>query len=74
MSLDYYNSLMETVYLLKSPANAAHLAKSISQYKEGEHTQRNLSGFWSRRIDDTNRLVYTVDGNSIVIISCRYYY
>lgn len=32
MSLDYYNSLMEAVYLLKSPANAAHLAKSISQY------------------------------------------
>jgi antitoxin YefM len=42
MSLDYYNSLMETVYLLKSPANAAHLAKSISQYKKGEHTQKNL--------------------------------
>ena len=27
MSLDYYNSLIETVHLLKSPANAAHLAK-----------------------------------------------
>ena len=42
MSLDYYNSLMETVYLLKSPANAAHLAKSISQYQESEYTQRDL--------------------------------
>lgn len=42
MSLDYYNSLMETVYLLKSPANAAHLAKSISQYEKGEYTQRDL--------------------------------
>ncbi|WP_395342467.1 type II toxin-antitoxin system Phd/YefM family antitoxin [Ningiella sp. W23] len=42
MSLDYYNSLMETVYLLRSPANAAHLAKSISQYKKAEHTQRDL--------------------------------
>lgn len=24
MSLDYYNSLMETIYLLRSPANAEH--------------------------------------------------
>ena len=31
MSLEHYNSLMETVHLLKSPANAAHLAKSIEQ-------------------------------------------
>ena len=33
MSLDYYNSLMETVYLLKSPTNAEHLRKSIEQYQ-----------------------------------------
>ena len=42
MSLDYYNSLMETVYLLKSPANAAHLADSIAQYKAGKIVQREL--------------------------------
>lgn len=33
MSLKNYNSLMETLYLLRSPANAAHLAKSIEQYR-----------------------------------------
>lgn len=43
MSLDYYNSLMETVYLLKSPANAAHLAQSIAQYKAGKTVVRELS-------------------------------
>ncbi|MBQ0798571.1 MAG: type II toxin-antitoxin system prevent-host-death family antitoxin [Porticoccaceae bacterium] len=42
MSLDQFNSLMETVHLLKSPANAAHLAKSIKQYQKGQVTQREL--------------------------------
>jgi len=40
MSMDYYNSLMETVHLLKSPANAAHLAQSIEQYKTGNSKER----------------------------------
>jgi len=39
-----------------------------------EPLKENLSGFWSRRIDETNRLVYIVDGSSITIISCRYHY
>lgn len=33
MSMDFYNGLLETVHLLKSPANAAHLAQSIEQFK-----------------------------------------
>lgn len=36
MSLDQFNGLMETVHLLKSPANAAHLARSIKQYRVGK--------------------------------------
>ena len=39
-----------------------------------EQLRENLSGFWSRRIDDTNRLVYAVDNESLTIISCRYHY
>ncbi len=42
MSLEFFNSLIETVYLLKSPANAAHLERSIAQFKEGKTTVRNL--------------------------------
>ena len=39
-----------------------------------EPLKENLSGFWSRRIDDTNRLVYAVDETAITVISCRYHY
>jgi antitoxin YefM len=42
MSLEYFNSLLETVYLLKSPANAAHLERSIAQFKEGKALERDL--------------------------------
>ena len=39
-----------------------------------EPLKENLTGFWSRRIDETNRLVYAVDANQLTIISCRYHY
>ena len=39
-----------------------------------EPLRGSLSGFWSRRIDDTNRLVYAVDDVHITIISCRKHY
>ena len=42
MSLEQFNSLMETVHLLKSPANAAHLAKSVKQYRSGQVEHHDL--------------------------------
>ncbi len=39
-----------------------------------EPLKENLSGFWFRRIDESNRLVYAVDNNQLTIISCRYHY
>ncbi|MCK4504879.1 MAG: type II toxin-antitoxin system Phd/YefM family antitoxin [Candidatus Aegiribacteria sp.] len=44
MSFDYYNSLMETIYLLRSPANAEHLRESIEQYNLGQVKEREISG------------------------------
>ena len=34
----------------------------------------NLSGFWSRRIDDKNRLIYQVENDQIQLIQCRTHY
>ena len=42
MSLDHYNSVMETLYLLQNPANAAHLMESIAQFKVGKATVKQL--------------------------------
>ena len=42
MSLDTFNSLMETVHLLRSPANAAHLARSIAQFQQGKTIEQGL--------------------------------
>lgn len=39
-----------------------------------EPLKESLSGFWSRRIDEKNRLVYEVDDEVLTIISCRYHY
>jgi len=33
----------------------------------------DLSGFWSRRINDKDRLIYKVEGNDIYILACRYH-
>jgi toxin YoeB len=39
-----------------------------------EALKENLSGFYSRRIDQTHRLVYAVEEQRIVVISCRHHY
>lgn len=42
MTLEHYNSLIETAHLLSSPANAAQLEKSIDQARTGGAKQRDL--------------------------------
>ncbi len=39
-----------------------------------EPLQHELSGYWSRRIDDKNRLVYKVSDNQITIVACANHY
>lgn len=42
MSKSYYDSLMETVYLLKYPANVQHLEEVIAEYKAGKIKKHDL--------------------------------
>lgn len=39
-----------------------------------EPLKGNLSGFWSRHIDYTNRFVYRINNDKLEILSCRGHY
>lgn len=39
-----------------------------------EPLKHNYQGFWSVRIDETNRLVYRIKNGELYIVSCRYHY
>jgi toxin YoeB len=39
-----------------------------------ESLRENLAGYWSRRIDDTHRLVYAIEEQAIIVVACRYHY
>ena len=39
-----------------------------------EPLKSDLSGFWSRHIDDTNRFVYRINNDKLEILSCRGHY
>jgi len=39
-----------------------------------EPLRGDLSGYWSRRIDEVNRLVYQATDSELEIVSCRYHY
>ena len=57
LSLDTYNSLMETVHLLRSSANAAHLQRSLEQAERGELLRHPL-------IDSNQHEVDSLDAGS----------
>lgn len=39
-----------------------------------EPLRENLAGYWSRRIDDTHKLVYAIEEQAIIVVACRYHY
>ena len=50
------------------------LRSPIEGIGKPEPLKGELSGCWSRRIDEQHRLVYSATAAEMVIISCRYHY
>ena len=43
-------------------------------FEDFTNLKHDLSGCWSRRINQEHRLVYSVDQDTVVIVSCKYHY
>ena len=50
------------------------LHNPLSGIGKPEPLRENLSGYWSRRIDDAHRLVYRASDQDLITIACRYHY
>jgi toxin YoeB len=84
MKLEFEESAFEDLqYWVKSEKKKAakilELIQAIDQSPfdgigKPEPLKFNLSGCWSRRIDQEHRLVYRIENDVIRILSCRYHY
>ena len=85
MEIAYSKTAEEDIEYWKTSGNVAIqqrislLLKDIKEHPfwgigKPEALRYNLSGFWSRRITSEHRLIYKVEGELIVIISCKFHY
>lgn len=85
ISLEEYNSLKETSFLLSGKNRDVFIHSFNQLIKEilrdpnkgignPEPLKHDLQGFWSRRIDGEHRLVYLFDSDSLSFVACRYHY
>lgn len=85
MEIDFIGKANDDVLFWKKSGNTAiqkrisRLLKSISTTPftgigKPEKLKYELQGYWSRRINDEHRIVYTVRNNRVKIISLRYHY
>jgi toxin YoeB len=69
-------------WLINNPKYFKKIAELIEEARQDpfsgkgkpEPLKHNYTGFWSRRITDEHRLVYSVSETAIEIISCKYHY
>lgn len=50
------------------------LRQPFSGIGKPEPLKHDLKGYWSRRINDEHRLVYTINDEAVIIVSCKYHY
>jgi toxin YoeB len=50
------------------------LRNPFSGVGKPEPLKNNLKGWWSRRITQEHRLIYRVEGDSLIIMQCRFHY
>lgn len=85
MEIDYIGRAIEDIKYWKNSGNLliqkriSKLLNVISQTPytgigKPEQLKHELKGYWSRRINDEHRLVYTVKDDRIKVISLRYHY
>jgi toxin YoeB len=85
MEIAFSETAQKDIDFWKKSGNAAiqqrisDLLKDIKEHPffgigKPEALRYNLSGFWSRRITSEHRLIYKVDGELVVVISCRFHY
>ena len=69
-------------FVRTKPSLAKKITKLLDEIMKTPYTgtgkpealKHQLSGCWSRRIDREHRLVYRVEKNTLIILSCRYHY
>ncbi|MCL1923833.1 MAG: Txe/YoeB family addiction module toxin [Propionibacteriaceae bacterium] len=74
-----WNELLE---LTQERRQLKRLTLILADIQRGRHSglgkperlSGDLAGFWSRRIDDRHRLVYTIEDESIIVYQCQGHY
>ncbi|SDF25447.1 toxin YoeB [Dyadobacter soli] len=73
--LDYWKKTGNETILQRIRALLESISQSpFSGIGKPEPLKHQLSGFWSRRINDEHRLVYKIEKGKIVIVQCRFHY
>lgn len=85
MEIEFLGKALEDIEYWKKSGNKS-IQKRITKLLESmsknpwsgigkpEPLKHELSGFWSRRINEEHRIVYTVSNNTIKVISMRFHY